>query len=99
MAWLLAAQVVVAVPLATLGQALSFPLARLPPMRVPMPDLELPIDLGLGDLEVTLRSVQVVPAPEGQLGLRVRFVLRSRGRDLTAIDLDATVAPDRKSVV
>lgn len=88
-----AAQVVVAVPLATLGQALSFPLAKLPPMRVPMPDLELPIDLGLGDLEVTLRSVQVMPAPEGQLGLRVRFVLRSRGRDLTAIDLDATVAP------
>lgn len=88
-----AAQVVVAVPLATLSQALSFPLAKLPAMSVPMPDLGLPIDLGLGNLEVALRSVQVLPAAEGQLGLRVRFVLRSRGRDLTAIDLDATVAP------
>lgn len=88
-----AAQVVVAVPLATLGQALSFPLAKLPAMSVPMPDLDLPIDLSLGNLEVALRSVQVLPAAEGQLGLRVRFVLRSRGRDVTAIDLDATVAP------
>ncbi|MBK9758293.1 MAG: hypothetical protein IPO88_33215 [Nannocystis sp.] len=88
-----AAQLVVAVPLATLGQALSFPLARLPAMSVPMPDLDLPIDLDLGNLEIALRSVQVVPAPDGQLGLRVRFVLRSRGRDVTAIDLDAVVAP------
>jgi hypothetical protein len=88
-----AAQMVVAVPLATLSQSLSFPLARLPPISVPMPDLDLPIDLGLGNLEVALRSVQILPAPENQLGLRVRFVLRSRGRDITAIDLDATVAP------
>ncbi len=88
-----AAQVVVAVPLATLSQSLSFPLSRLAPISVPMPDLDLPIDLGLGNLEVALHSVQVLPAPEGQLGLRVRFVLRSRGRDVTAIDLEATVAP------
>lgn len=88
-----AAQMVVAVPLATLSQSLSFPLSRLAPISVPMPDLDLPIDLGLGNLEVALHSVQVLPAPEGQLGLRVRFVLRSRGRDVTAIDLEATVAP------
>ncbi len=88
-----AAQLVVAVPLATLSQSLSFPLSRLAPITVPMPDLDLPIDLGLGDLAVALHSVQVLPAPEGQLGLRARFVLRSRGRDVTAIDLEATVAP------
>lgn len=88
---------VVAVPLTTLSQALTFPLARIQPVKVPLPDLELPqfpgLGVDLGSLEVGLRSVQILPAPEGQLGLRVTFALRSRGRDITAIDLDAVVAP------
>ncbi len=88
-----AAQMVVAVPLSTLSQSLSFPLSRIKPIAVPVPDLGLPVDLGLGSLEIGLRSVRVLPAPDGQLGLRVSFALRSRGRDVTAIDLDATVAP------
>jgi len=86
-----AAQMVVAVPLATLSQSLSWPLQKLKPVSVP---LQVPgLDLGLGTLEISLRGVQVVPAAEGQLGLRVSFALASRGRAITAIDLDATVAP------
>ena len=88
-----AAQLVIAVPLTTLSQSLSFPLSRIKPVAVPVPDLGLPVDLGLGSLEIGLRSVRVLPAPEGQLGLRVSFVLRSRGRDILSLDLDAVVAP------
>ncbi len=86
-----AAQLVVAVPMATLSQSLSWPLSKLPPVSVP---LQVPgLDLGLGSLEISLRSIQIVPAAEGQLGLRVSFALGSRGRSITAIDLDATVVP------
>jgi len=86
-----AAQLVVAVPLATLSQSLSWPLAKLQPISVP---LQVPgLDLGLGSLEIGLHSVQVLPAAEGQLALRVRFALASRGRAITAIDLDATITP------
>lgn len=92
-----AAQMVLAVPRTTLSQSMTFPLSRIPPIKVPLPDLELPqlpgLGIDLGSLEVSLRSVQVMPAAEGQLGLRVTFALRSRGRDITAINLDATVAP------
>ncbi len=92
-----AAQMVLAIPLTTLSQSLTFPLARIQPIKVPLPDLELPqlpgLGIDLGALEVGLRSVQILPAAEGQLGLRVSFALRSRGRDITAIDLDAVVAP------
>ena len=90
------AQLVVAIPATTLDQALSLPLARLAPIAVPLPELGLPIpglDVGLGKLEVALRSVSVQPAPPGQLGLRVRFVLLSRGATITAIDLEAVIAP------
>jgi hypothetical protein len=87
-----AAQMVVAVPMATLSQSLSWPLAKLKPISVP---LQLPgLDLGLGTLEISLRTIQLLPsATEGQLALRVRFALASRGRAITSIDLDATVAP------
>ncbi len=86
-----AAQMVVAVPMATLGQALTWPLAQIKPMSVP---LQVPgLDVGLGSLEIGLHHVQILPAPDGQLGLRVSFALMSRGRTITAIDLDATVAP------
>lgn len=86
-----AAQMVVAVPLATLNQSLSWPLQKLKPVSVP---LQVPgLDLGLGSLEISLRSVQILPAAEGQLALRVSFALASRGRAITAIDLDATVTP------
>ncbi len=86
-----AAQLVVAVPLATLSQSLSWPLAKLQPISVP---LSVPgLDLGLGALDIGLHSVQVLPAAEGQLALRVRFALASRGRAITAIDLDATITP------
>lgn len=90
------AQLVVAIPATTLDQALSLPLSRLPPIAVQLPDLDLPIpglDVGLGKLEVALRSVSVQPAAPGQLGLRVRFVLLSRGATITAIDLEAVIAP------
>ena len=74
-----AAQMVVAVPMATLSQSLSWPLAKLKPISVP---LQLPgLDLGLGTLEISLRTIQLLPsATEGQLSLRVRFALASRGR-------------------
>jgi len=87
-----AAQMVVAVPMATLGQSLSWPLSKLQPVSVP---LQVPgLDLGLGTLEIGLRTIQILPAAtEGQLALRVRFALTSRGRAITAIDLDATVVP------
>ena len=87
-----AAQMVVAVPMATLGQSLSWPLSKLQPVSVP---LQVPgLDLGLSSLEISLQSIQLRPAAaEGQLGLRVRFALGSRGRSITAIDLDATVVP------
>ena len=92
-----AAQLVIAVPLTTLSQSLTFPLSRIQPIKVPLPDLELPqlpgLGIDLGSLEVGLRSVQILPAAEGQVGLRVTFALRSRGRDITAIDLDAVIAP------
>lgn len=90
------AQLVVAIPAATLDQALSLPLSRLPPVAVPLPDLDLPVpglDVDLGKLEIGLRSVSVRPAPPGQLGLRVRFVLLARGATIGAIDLEAVVAP------
>ena len=91
------AQMVIAVPLATLSQSLTFPLARIKPVTVPLPDLDLPqipgLGIDLGSLEIGLRSVRVLPAPEGQLGLRITFALRSRGRDVFAIDLEAVVAP------
>lgn len=87
-----AAQMVVAVPMATISQSLSWPLSKLPPISVP---LQLPgLDLGLGALEISLRTIQLLPAAtEGQLALRVSFALASRGRTITAIDLDATVIP------
>jgi hypothetical protein len=87
-----AAQLVVAIPTATLSQSLSWPLSQLPPVAVPVPDLG-PLDLGVGPLEIGLRSVAVLPAPEGRLGLRVRFALMSRGAVVLALDLDAVVAP------
>ena len=86
-----AAQMVVAVPRTTLSQALTWPLAKLKPIAVP---LQVPgLDLELGSLAVGLHHVEVSPAPEGQLALRVRFALTSRGRAITAIDLEARVAP------
>lgn len=88
------AQLVVAIPATTLDQALSLPLSRLAPISVPLPDLDLPIgDLDLGSLKIGLRSVSVQPAPPGQLGLRVRFVLLNGSAVITAIDLDAVITP------
>jgi len=89
-------QLVVAIPTTTLDQALSLPLSRLAPIAVPLPDLDLPIpglDVGLGKLEIGLRNVSIQPAPPGQLGLRVRFVLLARGAVITAIDLETVIAP------
>lgn len=88
------AQLVVAIPTRTLDQALSLPLSKLPPVAVPLPDIDLPIgDIDLGRLTIGLRSVSIQPAPAGQLGLRVRFVLLSGSAVVTAIDLDAVIAP------
>lgn len=86
-----AAQMVVAVPMATLSQSLTWPLSKLPPISVP---LNLGGDLGLGTLEISLRTIQLRPSPtDGQLTMRVSFALASRGRSIMALDLDATVVP------
>lgn len=87
------AHMVVAIPTNTLNQALSLPLSRLPAVPVPL-DIDLPVgDLDLGKLAIGLRSVSVQPAAAGQLGLRVRFALQTGVTVITAIDLDAVVAP------
>lgn len=88
------AQMVVAIPTNTLNQALSLPLSRLPPVPVPVPDIDLPIgDLDLGKLAIGLRNVSIQPAAPGQLGLRVRFTLQTGATVITAIDLEAVVTP------
>lgn len=79
-----------AVPHATLSQSVQRSLARLPQVRLPLPDLG-PVDLG--SLAVMVRSVAFRPAPAGSVGARVSVALTSQGRPVTALDLDAVITP------
>ncbi|MDC0723255.1 hypothetical protein [Nannocystis bainbridge] len=79
-----------AVPYATLSQSVQRSLASLPQVRLPLPDLG-PVDLGA--LAVTIRSVAFRPAPAGSVGARVSVALLSQGKPVTALELDAVVAP------
>lgn len=90
-----AAQLVLSVPATTFNQALSFPLAQRTAVSATSPNLNLPggLDLDLGKLEFSLRSVSLQPAPAGQLGLRVRVVLGARGQTLAALDITTVIAP------
>ncbi len=91
------AQMVLAIPRSTLSQSLSFPLSRVAPVALPLPTLALPqlpgLGIDLGAAEMRLRSVEVLSAADGQVGLRVRLGLMSRGREVLAIDLDTVIAP------
>ncbi|MFZ6177093.1 hypothetical protein [Nannocystis pusilla] len=79
-----------AVPYATLSQSVQRSLTGLPQVRLPLPDLG-PVDLGA--LAVAIRSVAFRPAPAGSVGARVTVALTSQGKPVTALELDAVVAP------
>ena len=79
-----------AVPYATLSQALQRGFGGGRPVQVPLPDLG-PVDLG--SLAVSLRGVAFHEAPAGSLGARVSVALASGGRPVTALDLDVVVTP------
>lgn len=82
--------VALALPYATLSQGLQRALAASRPVQVPLPDLG-PVELG--SLTASLRGVGFHAAPPGQVGVRVTVALASGGRPVTAIELDAVVAP------
>ncbi|WAS90271.1 hypothetical protein [Nannocystis punicea] len=79
-----------AVPYATLSQSVQRSLAGMPQVRLPLPDLG-PVDLG--SLAVAIRSVAFRPAPAGSVGARVTVALTSQGKPVTALELDAVIAP------
>ncbi len=90
-------QMVVSIPLTTLNHLLSRPVAKLRPVALPIPELNLPqlpgLKLGLGNVRIHVQQIAVVPAPDGLLGLDIVLGLSSGNKPITAIHLQTQVRP------
>lgn len=83
-----------ALPLGMLSQEVSRRLAKVPAVKVPLPELGIGgVDLPLGSLSARLHSIVFLPAAQGNLAFRARVVLLSGKEMVTTIDLEAEAKP------